>query len=117
MGNDVVAASKRLGDQVEIGDTKERVDSGGLVTLTGSPTADGSQGDRQLRLWSEEEPRTPLSCPLRKIISTRLNFVTDFLDTEDPPSLICLDEPIPETGTEIKTVVQVLRSDEDIRIQ
>ena len=29
VGNDVVAASKRLGDQVEIGDTKERVDSGG----------------------------------------------------------------------------------------
>lgn len=117
MGNDGVTASKRMGDEVEVGNAKERGNSGRLVSLTGHPTADGSQGSRQIRRWSEKEFRTPLSCPRRKIIIARLDFVTDFLDTEDQPSLVCLDEPIPKTGTEVKTVVQVLCSDEDICIQ
>ena len=117
MGNDGLTASKRMADQVEVGNAKERVNSGGLVSLTGYPTADGSQGSRQIRRWPEKEFRTPLSCPLREIIIARLDFVTDSLDTEDQPSLVCLDEPVPETGTEVKTVVQVFCSDEYVCIQ
>ena len=117
LGNDGVAASKRLGNQVEVGNAKERVNSGGLVSLPDHPTADGSQGSRQIRRWPEKEFRTPLSCPRRKFIIARLDFITDFLDTEDQSSLVCLDEPIPKTGTEVKTVVQVLCSDEDVCIQ
>jgi len=55
--------------------------------------------------------------PICKVIGNRQNFIPHLLNAEHDPLGLVLDEPIPERGAEIEAVVEVLCSDEDVRVE
>lgn len=65
----------------------------------------------------EEEPRTALLCPSRKIIATSFDFVADLLNAEDLSYVVARDQPVPESRTETQTVMKILCLDEHVGIK
>ena len=56
-------------------------------------------------------------CPVGQFVSDALHFVADLLHAVDRSVRVLLDEPTPERGTEVESVMEVLRADEDIGVQ
>ena len=66
---------------------------------------------------AEKKTIAPGLSPFRQFVITGTQFVGDFVDTCDLVCIVLLNQPVPEDGTEIETIVQVLGLDEYVRIE
>ena len=72
----------------------------------------------QLRtIRSQKEPVATRSGPLRQLVVSGLQFVRYLLDASDLARAVLLNQPVPESGTEIEAIVQILGLDEDVSVE
>ena len=108
---------ERLSNQVEVRNLEEGVDCRWFVRLSSHPIADIPQGDKDLGIRWEKELVAAFIRPFGEFIVPGFELVLDFFDAEHSAPHVGLDEPVPEAGTEVETVVQVLGTDEDIGVE
>jgi hypothetical protein len=75
--------------------------------------ADNRQlGENRIDPTSEQGPKNE-SCstrtrPIGKFVGQRRDFVSDLLDAVDPGRHVTFNQPVPESGTKVEPVVQIL---------
>src|SRR5215203_5858787 len=105
-----------LGYEVVVTDLEERVYRRRLIASSCCPVANSLEAwdDRFIRF--DEEVWTGF-CPFGERICARLQLIEDFLDAENRFGFMLLDEPFPESRTEVEPVVKVLSLDEDVSVK
>ncbi len=117
MRNDGMSMRLRLRNEIEICHLQERADCSGLIILATGPTTDLCQSWKDGGIRFQEKAITTTCGPSCQFIRASLNLVADFFGTENQALRVRRDQPIPEGGSEIQAVVQVLGLNENIGIQ
>ncbi len=117
MRDHCVPMCKRVSHQIVVGYLQERAHGSWVIALLHGPRTDRPQGGHDRSIGPQKERLPKLGCPFRQLICTGLKLVTYFVDAEDSAGCIALNYPIPEGGAKIQTIVEILRLDEDVRVQ
>ena len=108
MSNDSAIVGQRMGDKPIVSNLKKCGDSSGLIALSIRPIADSVKSAYHGVAWSKKKTIAAIPGPFRQLISTRMQFVCNLLNTGNPANLVLLNQPVPESRTEIETIMQIL---------
>ncbi len=112
-----MAVCQGVGHQIEVGHLQEGVDGRRLVVLTRRPGAHLAELRCNMRIGLTEQTIGSFPHPVGQFIGAGGDFVGYLVDAEHTTRGIIVDQPVPESGAEVQTVVQVLRLDENIGIE
>ena len=80
VGDDSVSVRQSLRDEVVVSYLQERAHRSGLVRLARGPGAHARERHQQRIVRPNEEPRSALRRPIRKLVGHRRKFVANFFD-------------------------------------
>ncbi len=106
-----------LSDEIIVSDLKKLADSPGFVIAAPRPGAEGCEAGKDCAVRRHEEVAMPLLRPLGEFIVASEQLISDLLYRVDLAIGVCLIYPFPECRTEVETVVEILRLDEDVRVE
>ena len=116
MSDDRMSMSKRVSYEVVVSHLKKRIHGSRFVSLSSNPSADCAECWQHRGVGFNKESCSTVHNPAGKFIGPGSDFITDLFDAEDPSGCIGRNQPIPECGTEIEAIVEILGLNEDIRI-
>ena len=88
-----------------------------LVGLARGPGADAGKRGHDRIVRRKKKVATARGGPVGQIVAAGLQLIADLVDAGDAAGGVLRDEPIPERRAEIEPVMQVLRLDEDVRVE
>ena len=117
MGDDNKIVRQRVSDQPVVSGLKKRRNRSRLIGLARGPGAHVGEGRHHRIIGRKKEGATARGCPIGEIVAPGLQFIAHLVDAGDAASCVLGDQPFPERRAEIEPVMQVLRLNEDVRVE
>lgn len=110
-----IAGRQRMNDKIVIRDTQEGIDCRLCIGLPGNPGTYLNPALDHLWFYGEEKLVWSFPCPLGEFIVTGDKLIADLRNAIYFSNLVLFQQPVPESGTKIETIVHILRLRERVK--